>query len=104
MTRRLERLRRLLFSCFLVALLACLAGCNVVAMKQAGIERTMRDAGLVPASERIGADTLHYWSGGSGPTVVLVHGQAAVHGPCMHATTPPPNASAQKANESVQAS
>ena len=70
----MTHLCRLLFACLLVALFGCLGGCNVVAMKQAGIERTMRDAGLVPADVRLGADSLHYWSGGHGPTVVLVHG------------------------------
>ena len=74
----MRTLARLLLSCLLVAVLACLAGCNVVAMKQAGIERTMRDAGLAPADVRIGPVTLHYWSGGASagkaPTVVLVHG------------------------------
>ncbi len=58
----------------LAAILACLTGCNVVAMKQAGIERGLRDAGMAAADVRIGPDTLHYWAGGRGPTVVLVHG------------------------------
>ncbi len=66
--------RRLHLSCLVAELIACLAGRNVMGVKQAGIERTMRDAGLVPGEVRLGADTLHYWSGGSGPTVVLVHG------------------------------
>src|SRR5262245_66284881 len=67
-------LRRSLLLCLVVTLLACLTGCNVVAMKQAGIERTLRAAGLEAREERLGGDTVHYWSGGHGPAVVLVHG------------------------------
>jgi hypothetical protein len=62
---------------FTVALLALLTGCNVIALKQAGIERSMRDAGMTPADARLGTDTIHYWSGGAGPTVVLIHGFGA---------------------------
>jgi pimeloyl-ACP methyl ester carboxylesterase len=70
----LARARRWLLLGVLAALLAGLAGCDVVALKQAGLERTMRGAGLVAADAHIGADTLHYWTGGQGPTVVLIHG------------------------------
>jgi pimeloyl-ACP methyl ester carboxylesterase len=69
--------RKLLLVAFLGALLAFLTGCNVIALKQAGIERTMRDAGMAPADVKIGADTVHYWAGGHGPTVLLVHGFGA---------------------------
>jgi pimeloyl-ACP methyl ester carboxylesterase len=61
----------------LALLLALLPACNVIALKQAGIERTMRGAGMTAADVRIGADTVHYWSGGHGPTVLLVHGFGA---------------------------
>lgn len=61
----------------LAALLAVLTGCNVIALKQAGIERTMRDAGMTSADVRIGTDTVRYWEGGHGPTVLLVHGFGA---------------------------
>ncbi len=37
----------------------------------------MRDAGMTAASERLGADTVHYWAGGHGPTVLLIHGFGA---------------------------
>jgi pimeloyl-ACP methyl ester carboxylesterase len=73
-TNDLPPARRLYLSCFVAELIAGLAGRNVVGVQQAGIERTMRDAGLLPGEVRIGADTLHYWSGGHGPPVVLVHG------------------------------
>ncbi len=69
--------RRLLLLPVLVVLLAVLAGCNVIAMKQAGLERTMRGAGMVAADVHLGADTVHYWVGGHGPTVLLVHGFGA---------------------------
>ncbi len=69
--------RKLLLVPLLAALLAVLTGCNVIALKQAGIERTLRDAGMAPADVRLGADTVHYWSGGHGPTVLLVHGFGA---------------------------
>jgi pimeloyl-ACP methyl ester carboxylesterase len=59
------------------ALLAVLCGCNVIAMKQASIERSMRDAGMAPADVRLGRDKVRYWSGGHGPTVLLVHGFGA---------------------------
>jgi pimeloyl-ACP methyl ester carboxylesterase len=58
-------------------LLLCTTGCNVIALKQAGIERTMRDAGMAPADVKIGSDSIHYWAGGQGPTVLLVHGFGA---------------------------
>jgi pimeloyl-ACP methyl ester carboxylesterase len=70
-------MRRWLLLPVLLALLAFLAGCNVIALKQAGIERTLRDAGMTPADVRLGADTVHYWAGGRGPTVVLIHGFGA---------------------------
>jgi pimeloyl-ACP methyl ester carboxylesterase len=59
---------------FLAVILLALAGCNVVAMKQAGIERGLRDAGLRPATVQLGPDTIHYWDGGSGPPLLLLHG------------------------------
>jgi pimeloyl-ACP methyl ester carboxylesterase len=61
----------------LAALLFVLTGCNVIALKQASIEGTLRTAGMAPADVRLGADTVHYWSGGHGPTVLLVHGFGA---------------------------
>jgi pimeloyl-ACP methyl ester carboxylesterase len=70
-------MRRCLFVVFLTALLAILTGCNVVAMQQARIEGTMRAAGLQAKDQRLGKDSIHYWSGGRGPTVVLVHGFGA---------------------------
>lgn len=69
--------RKLSVLAFLAALLGVLGGCNVIALKQAGIERTLRDAGMAPADVKIGADTVRYWSGGRGPTVLLVHGFGA---------------------------
>lgn len=65
---------RAICALLLILVLLFVAGCNVVAMKQAGIERGLRDAGLRPATVKIGPDTLHYWAGGSGPPVLLVHG------------------------------
>ena len=70
-------LRKLLLVSFLAAILAVLTGCNVVALKQASIERTMREAGLAAADVKLGPDSIHYWSGGKGPTVLLVHGFGA---------------------------
>jgi pimeloyl-ACP methyl ester carboxylesterase len=67
-------LRTWLLACALAALLACLTGCNVVAWQQARIESGMRAAGLQAQTVRLGADTVHYWAGGQGPTVLLVHG------------------------------
>jgi pimeloyl-ACP methyl ester carboxylesterase len=67
-------MRRLLLVAFVLAILAALTGCNVVAMQQARIEHAMRDAGLEAKDERLGADTVHYWAGGHGPTVLLLHG------------------------------
>lgn len=61
----------------LLVLLSVLTGCNVIALKQASIERTMREAGMAPADVRLGADTVRYWEGGHGPTVLLVHGFGA---------------------------
>lgn len=66
--------RRWLAVLTLALTLSCLLGCNVVAMQQNRIERTMRAAGLESASAKLGKDTVHYWSGGRGPAVVLVHG------------------------------
>jgi pimeloyl-ACP methyl ester carboxylesterase len=66
--------RKLAFCLFLAALLASLTGCNVIALQQAGMERSLRSAGLAPADVRLGADTVHYWAGGHGPTVLLLHG------------------------------
>jgi pimeloyl-ACP methyl ester carboxylesterase len=62
---------------WLAALAAVLAGCNVIALKQASIERAMRNAGMTSADVRLGKDSIRYWSGGQGPTVVLVHGFGA---------------------------
>jgi pimeloyl-ACP methyl ester carboxylesterase len=61
----------------LFALTVVLAGCNVIALKQASIEHTMRDHGMASADVKLGSDTIHYWVGGNGPTVVLVHGFGA---------------------------
>src|SRR5262249_55632614 len=61
----------------LLVVLPALTGCNIVAWKQGQLERSMRAAGLSPGDERLGADTVHYWAGGHGPTVVLVHGFGA---------------------------
>ena len=69
--------RKLLLVSFLAAILCLLTGCNVIALKQASIDRTMREAGMAPADVRLGADTVHYWAGGQGPTVLLVHGFGA---------------------------
>jgi pimeloyl-ACP methyl ester carboxylesterase len=66
--------RAFLCASVLAVVLACLTGCNVVAWQQGKIETGMRAAGLEPATVRLGADTVHYWAGGHGPTVVLVHG------------------------------
>lgn len=66
--------RRCLAAAVLALALASLTGCNVVAMQQGRIERTMRAAGLQSAKAKLGKDTVHYWSGGKGPAVVLVHG------------------------------
>jgi len=68
---------RLGLLCWLLALLALLCGCNVIGIKQRSIERTMRGAGLVAADVKLGADSVHYWAGGHGPTVLLVHGFGA---------------------------
>src|SRR5580693_3668155 len=70
----IQAARAVLCTWLLAALLACLTGCNVVAWQQARIEGGMRDAGLEAQTVRLGADTVHYWAGGHGPTVVLVHG------------------------------
>lgn len=70
-------MRRWFTLCFLAALLAILTGCNVVAMQQARIESSMRASGLAAADITLGADRIHYWSGGRGPTVLLVHGFGA---------------------------
>jgi pimeloyl-ACP methyl ester carboxylesterase len=67
-------LRTWVLSIVLATFALLLAGCNVVAWKQASIEQRMRAAGLEAATMRVGADTIHYWAGGRGPTVVLVHG------------------------------
>ncbi len=51
-------LQRRLLLAVLAALLLLATGCNVVAMKQAGIERALRDAGMAPADVRLGPDTI----------------------------------------------
>ncbi len=66
----------LLFALF-TALLAPLSGCNVIALQQGSMERSMRGVGMEQADVKLGADTVHYWAGGHGPTVVLVHGFGA---------------------------
>jgi pimeloyl-ACP methyl ester carboxylesterase len=70
----IQAARAVLCTWLLASLLACLTGCNVVAWQQARIEGGMRGAGLEAQTVRLGADTVHYWAGGHGPTVVLVHG------------------------------
>jgi pimeloyl-ACP methyl ester carboxylesterase len=70
------RRRLLLFLCF-AALLAPLTGCNVIALQQGSMERSMRSVGMEQADVKLGADSVHYWVGGHGPTVVLVHGFGA---------------------------
>lgn len=70
-------MRRWLFLCIVAAILSLLTGCNVVAMQQARIESSMRAAGLDATDVTLGADRVHYWSGGRGPTVLLVHGFGA---------------------------
>jgi pimeloyl-ACP methyl ester carboxylesterase len=62
---------------FLLAVTTLLLGCNVIALKQAGLERGLREHGMVAADTKIGGDSVHYWAGGTGPTVVLVHGFGA---------------------------
>ncbi|MFO0755778.1 MAG: alpha/beta hydrolase [Byssovorax sp.] len=63
----------------LVALLGLLSltGCNVVALRQASLERTFREAGLQPGERRFGPDTISYWAGGKGTPIVLLHGFGA---------------------------
>jgi pimeloyl-ACP methyl ester carboxylesterase len=51
--------------------------CNVVERERRSHERALRAAGLKPAQVSLGADTVHYWEGGSRPAVVLVHGFGA---------------------------
>jgi pimeloyl-ACP methyl ester carboxylesterase len=70
-------MQRWLSFSWLVVALAVLSGCNFIAFRQGQIEGSMRAAGLTVADKRIGADTIHYWAGGKGPTVVLVHGFGA---------------------------
>jgi pimeloyl-ACP methyl ester carboxylesterase len=69
--------RRCLLLVLAALLLALATGCNVIALQQAHIEGVMRQAGLQPADQQLGPDRVHYWAGGKGPTVVLVHGFGA---------------------------
>jgi pimeloyl-ACP methyl ester carboxylesterase len=69
--------RQLLLVVIFAALLIPLSGCNVIALQQGSMERSMRGVGMEPADVKLGADSVHYWVGGRGPTVVLVHGFGA---------------------------
>jgi pimeloyl-ACP methyl ester carboxylesterase len=51
-----------------------LAGCSLAVVQQHRIEHAYARAGLVPHTATIGQETMHWWSGGHGPPLLLVHG------------------------------
>ncbi len=58
-------------------LVAAGLGCNAVQYKYAEIESAFRGAALAPADATLGTRHVHYWEGGRGPAVLLVHGFGA---------------------------
>ncbi len=62
-------------SILLLALL--LSGCGVIQAQQRHLEQQFRGYGLSEHLEPIGDATLHYWEGGEGPVVLLLHGFGA---------------------------
>jgi len=57
--------------------LVLLLGCDLIEARQGQLEASMRRAGLVESWEQVGPARLHVWSGGEGPTVLLLHGFGA---------------------------
>ena len=51
-----------------------LAGCSLAVMQQHRIEHAYARAGLTEHTATIGTETMHWWSGGHGPPLLLVHG------------------------------
>jgi pimeloyl-ACP methyl ester carboxylesterase len=56
---------------------AFLLGCNVVRCQRERYEAVLHQAALEPRTVRLGPDQVHFWEGGHGPPVVLVHGFGA---------------------------
>jgi pimeloyl-ACP methyl ester carboxylesterase len=67
--------KRLHISIPLLALL--LLGCNVVKRQRESYEAIFREAALEPHDVQLGDESVHYWDGGQGTPLVLVHGFGA---------------------------
>ena len=53
------------------------SACNVVRIGERGISRKLERRGLRADTVRLGQSTVHYWEGGEGRPVVLLHGFGA---------------------------
>ena len=67
-------IRPLLCLHVLVLLWIGLAGCSVVRASERRMSRTLDRAGLLERTWEHGSQTIHYWRGGSGPPLLLLHG------------------------------
>jgi pimeloyl-ACP methyl ester carboxylesterase len=68
---RIFRLSLVLCSLFLAS------SCYLVYVKQKRMERFIKEQGLAEKVVNLGEDQIHYWEGGSGPPLLLVHGFGA---------------------------
>ncbi|MBH2006238.1 MAG: alpha/beta hydrolase [Myxococcaceae bacterium] len=53
------------------------SSCNLVQLQKRYVERNVRQVGLQSQEIRLGEDTIRYWKGGKGPTLLLLHGFGA---------------------------
>jgi len=60
-----------------LALCLVLAGCAVIEHRERQLEAGLQRAGLQRQTLQLGSDTVHFWEGGSGPAVLLLHGFGA---------------------------
>lgn len=61
----------------LLAFLLLQVACNFVHFQERMIQRSMRRSGLVKQDISLDSDQIAYWEGGTGPTLVLLHGFGA---------------------------
>ncbi len=69
-----QAIRVTLIFCSLVSVFAA---CNVVRFQRGRIENGLRHGGLEVATAELDDSTLHYWMGGQGQAVLLLHGFGA---------------------------
>ncbi len=65
------------FALIFCSLVAVFTACNVVRYQRGHIEKGLRHSGLEEVTAELNDATLHYWMGGHGKAVLLLHGFGA---------------------------